>query len=189
MQQAESRADQNHEDPWTSLPPVQAGGDMQEQWLKGELPLLLVSAQQFSLLKLQRNLCITPRQGQAQQSSQPTQYAKVTGPGTHTQQLPTEMGFPPHLRSFQLTFSTAAMPGNPPSQLPHHSQILTCDSLQTSPYHLPQDSFRFTSHLKAPTRTISGVILPFVSQQRAALRKSWCAWASVRARHARPTLL
>lgn len=109
---------------------------------------------------------------------------------TNTQGLPREMGspyLPAHLQHSNHV-------RKPPFQLPHHSLLthtLTCDSLQTSLYHLPQGSSRFTSHLKAPTRTISEVILPFVSQQRAALMKSKSqgAWASVRTSHTSPTLL
>lgn len=106
---------------------------------------------------------------------------------------PMKTGSPPYLRGFHLSWNTATMSGTPPSRLPHHislsSQTSTCDSLQTGPYHLPQNSSRFTSHLRASNRTTSGVILPFVSQQRADLRKLWCAWPSVRARHTCPLLL
>lgn len=143
------------------------------------LPVFLVSVHQLPLLKPQRNLCITPRHSRA-----PSPCSTPRSQG----QAPTIFHgntFLPYLRALQLTCSRAAVPGTP-SQLPHKtlsSHILTSDSLQTNPYHPTQDSSRFTSKLKAPKMTISGVILPFASQQRAALRKSWCAWSSERTRH------
>lgn len=159
MQQAESRADQNCGEPWTSLLPVQVGMDTQEQGHRGELPPL-ISLQQLLLLKLPRNPCITPKREQAQQSSQPTQYPKVTGPGAQTQRVPMETGSPSHTsRGLPAHLQHSSCVKNPSSQLPHH--IVNSGSPQTSPYHLPQDSPKLTSHLKTPTRTISRIIFTF----------------------------
>lgn len=82
----------------------------------------------------------------------------------HTQGLPMEMGSPPYLRASSLPAAQQPCQEHPPSppRLSCHitasqARLLTCDSLQISPYHLPRDSSKFTSYSRAPTRTISGL--------------------------------
>lgn len=158
---------------------------MQEQRHKPTLPPLLVSVHQLLHLNPERNLCITPRQGQGT-----AELPAHAAPRGHRARHPHWGAFHgkrllPYLRALQVTCSRAAEPGAP-SQLPHKtlpSQILTCDSRQTNPYPPTQDSSRFSSNLRGSKMTITGVILTFASQQTAALRKSWCPWPSESARH------
>lgn len=136
---------------------------MQAQGHKGGLlPTTTGSAQQLSLLKLHHP---KTRVGTAKLPAHAVSQVHSTMPlhfrALHGNRLPpVSQGLPAHLQPSRHVRKA-------PSQLPHCSllsHILNCDSLQTSPYHVPQDSSRFTSHLRVPTRTISGVILPFVSQ-------------------------